>query len=514
MQTEILTPELAAEKVVQRRRARSNFGSWCKLTSGFDYLAKHHQLIVDELQKAVEGYKKGFATNLMILMPPGSAKSTYTSKLFPPWFLGQRDNLAILACSHSAELANDFGRAGRNLVETNEKILGYSLTKDSRAADSWEISNGGYYRAAGCGAGISGRRADLGLIDDFVGKEEDVNSKLFNDKIWNWYVNDFIPRLKPNAVRILICNHRSEDDLAGRLLANEASRWRVIRLRMLIEDEEQSIQDPLGRSVGEWLWPEYFTREMVMERMSNPSASGIEQQQPSPKEGAHFHKEHLQGYGADLLSDLEKSSSIYGASDHAVRTNQQNDNSCLGVGMFKNGILYIHPDIAWDRLDSLKQINKMLYYSRTFHPIKWWAEKENISGAIGPVLKQQMLDEDSWMSVTEVAHKNKDLMARSQSAHAMCELGLVRFPKFAPWYSRAERELLIFPNGGSMVHDDFVSFLSHICRGIYQMVSPNAKKREETPQPDINLPGMNITMRAVKLQQKYDARAERILSLR
>jgi predicted phage terminase large subunit-like protein len=270
----------------------------------------------------------------------------------------------------------------------------------------------------------------------------------------------------------------------------------------------------LGRKVGEYIWPEYFTAKQVAERMKDPRASGIEQQEPSPEEGVHFLKENLKGYNANLLPILEREATVYGASDHAVRTNQQNDNSCLGIGMFYQGILHIHPDIKWDKVDSLVQIRAMLNFAKKYQPAKWWAEKENISGALGPVLKQLMLDESNWMSITEVSHKNKDLMARSQSAHAMCQLGLVVFPKFAPWWPRAERELLTFPNGGSTIHDDFVSFLSHICRGIYQMVSPNARKHDEPPL-DVNArTGLGITTANIKAQEKYASKTRWQLSHR
>src|ERR1700679_488437 len=102
-----LTPEAAAAELLNRRKARSEFVAWCRLC-GYEP-ARHHLMIIEELQKAVERYKEGLSTSLILMLPPGSAKSTYTSKLFPAWFLAQLPNLAALACSHSAELATDFG---------------------------------------------------------------------------------------------------------------------------------------------------------------------------------------------------------------------------------------------------------------------------------------------------------------------------------------------------------------------------------------------------------------------
>lgn len=495
---EILTPESAAQQLLLRKSARASFAAWCELANGGLPLAKHHKLIIDKLQKAVEDYKKGKPTRLMILMPPGSAKSTYTSKLFPPWFLGQQNNLAILACSHSDELATDFGRAGRNLVDTYSKVLGYELSRDSRAADSWETSNGSYYRAAGCGAGIAGRRADLGLIDDFAGNEEEVLSKSFNDKIWNWYVNDLIPRLKPNAIRILICNHRNEDDLAGRLMSKEANLWEIIRIRLLIETEQQALEDPLGRARGEWLWPEYFTKDLVLERMRNPSASGLEQQEPSPQSGDFFESSWIDENTYEDINIL-KDGQIYGASDHAVSEAQSADDTCMGLGVYKKGILYIHPDLVWDRIGPEKTVSEFLRYGRTYSILRWRAEKGHISKSLMPFLQKRMMDEQVFFSIYQVTPV-KDKQTRAHSIKGMMQLGLVKWPSFAPWFQRARRQLLMFPNGR---HDDFVDFLSHLGMEVNKMFSDNTPKPSLVEEPDYNAPGWKITLPQIKAQNKF-----------
>jgi predicted phage terminase large subunit-like protein len=488
-----LSAEIAAQELLQRRSVRGSFLAWCK-TCGFEP-ARHHQLLIEELEAVVRGDVK----NLMVLMPPGAAKSTYTSKLFPPWFLAQRPNLTILACSHSGELATSFGRIARNYAEGNERWLGYRLDKASRAADEWETSNQGRFFCNGVGAGLSGHRADLGLIDDFCGKEEDVNSKLFNDKVWDWYLNDFVPRLKPGGARVIIANHRSEDDLVGRLLAKESDKWRVLRFRLLIETGEQEEEDPLGRKKGEWLWPEYFTKELVEERMQNPRASGIEQQEPSPEKGGFFQKEWFDNNEYKSLEEL-KDGQVYAASDHAVSEKQTADNTCLGLGVFKNGYLYIHPDLVWDRIGTKRAVEEMLRMGSKYKPLYWWAEKGHISKSLLPFLQDRMMDERKFFNIIQVTPV-KDKMTRAQSIQGMMSMGLVKWPSFAPWFQRARREMLMFPNGK---HDDFVDFVAHLGRGIHQMVGKRAPEKEPVYEPSL---GMNITPKTLKEQGKKDKRA-------
>lgn len=488
-----------------RQRTRTSFESWCR-QCGF-VPAEHHRLIIHELERAVEEFKAGHSVRLMILMPPGSAKSTYVSGLFPSWFLAQRPSLEILSCSHNAEFASRWGRSARNYTQANERWLGYSLKKDSHAVDNWEVSNGGRFFCDGVGAGLSGRRADCGAIDDFCGKEEDVNSKLFNDRVWDWYENDFVPRLKPVSIRVIIANHRNEDDLCGRIIAKEPEKWRIIKLRLLIETQDQAEEDPLGRKVGEHLWPDYFTKALVDERMSNPRSSGIEQQDPAPVGGAFFDREKLLAYTRDEYEHLlSQNPRVYAASDHAVSTKQTADRTCLGAAAFVNGQLYVLPDLVWDRLGPKQAVEAMLTLARTRRPLTWWAEKGHISKSIGPFLQDRMLEEKTFVSIQEVTPV-KDKQTRAQSIKAMTDMGLVRFPKWCSWWQRAERELLLFPNGKN---DDFVDFLALLGLGIARMTekSPPVKQEKEI----LNQPWVP-TMKWIKDCEKRRDRGLRVAML-
>ena len=138
----------------------------------------------------------------MVFMPPGSAKSTYASVLFPPWFLARRKNRDVIGASHGSELAEDFSTRVMRMIKEHPGELDYGLASESRTL--WKTTNGGVYRAAGAGGSITGRRADLFVIDDPIKGREDADSETIREKVWAWYRAEVITRLKPRARIVII----------------------------------------------------------------------------------------------------------------------------------------------------------------------------------------------------------------------------------------------------------------------------------------------------------------------
>lgn len=445
-------------------KAREDFASWCRLC-GYEP-ARHHMLIIDKLQAAVEG--KTTKKKLLILMPPGTAKSTYTSILFIPWYLGKCPDNCIIACSHALELAEDFGRKSRNLVSSYANILGYQLMADSKAASKWETTQGGEYRCFGVGAGLAGRRADLGLIDDPIGSQEDADSKAVRDRQWGWYLMDFLPRLKPGAIQVLICNRRHEQDLAGMLLDREPDEWMVISAPFYATEG-----DCLGRLPGQTIWPEYFdasiTSSVEKLRRKNPRLfSGLYQQHPTPEDGDYFKIEHIQGYEPQDLPNLSQLR-IYAASDHAVSKKEDANKTCMVfAGVDAGGDIYVLPDIFWQRANSEEQVNAMLYYNKRYKPIYWRAEKGHISMSFGPFLRRRMREERNYLNLHEVVAK-RDKPTRARSFQGLTANRRIFFPKFATWWGDAEHQLLAFPHSNE---DDFVDAMAHLGNEIDNMTNP------------------------------------------
>ena len=430
--------------------------------------AKHHQLVIEKLESVCRGEIK----RLMIFMPPGSAKSTYASILFPPHYIGRHPGSCVIAASHTQELADSFGRRVRNIVEEWGPLLGYRLSADSQAAGRWSTTNGSEYFAVGIGGSITGRRADLALIDDPVRSADDADSKLVRDRQWDWYQFDLMTRLKPNASIVLIQTRWHEDDLAGRILASEGEKWEVLRLPMVAEEA-----DVLGRAVGEPLWPDYFTDEMRAQAKRNTRVwSALYQQRPSPEEGGFFKRDWIKGYQPD---ELPKQLRFYAASDHAVSLKQSADLTCLmPVGVDPAGVVWVLPDVVWDRLDGQQQVESMLKIMRSRKPLVWWAESGHISKSVGPFLTARMKEERAYFIVDEVIPA-KDKRTRAQSIAARMSMGMVRFPKFAPWWEKAETEMLAFDTG---THDDFVDALAHVGMGLDRMQPAEGLQVRDIPK--------------------------------
>lgn len=439
------------------------------LPSFIDYLclglkfAAHHKLLMSEL----EAVERGEVARLMVLMPPGSAKSTYASVLFPPWFMGRNAEMSVLGVSNTTDLAERFSRRVRNIVAMREftnVFEGNGISDDSAAAGNWETLKGGEFFAAGMGSAIAGRRADLGLIDDPIKTRQEADSDRIRQTQWDWYINDFLTRLKPGARQILIQTRWHEDDLGGRILEREREKWRVIKLPMLAVPG-----DPLGRAVGERLWPDWFTEEMVeTARMDTRAWNALYQQEPVPDEGDYFKKDNFGEY-AEFPSGLH----VYGASDYAV-TDGDGDFTEHGVfGIDQSGNPYV---LDWWRGQTKSDvwIEKQCDLIKQWKPLVWFGEAGPIRRAIEPFLAKRMSDRAAYCRLEWLASIS-DKVIRARAIQALASVKTISLPKQAPWKADVMKQLLQFPSGK---YDDAVDVFSLLGRGL-EHVSPAKKPKEK-----------------------------------
>lgn len=448
-----ISPAQAAAELLRRRRIRASLTEWCRL-NGYEP-ARHHELIIAEL----EAIARGEIDRLALFLPPGSAKSTYGSVLFPPWYLARRPDAAIIAASHTAELAERWGRKVRNLIAEHSLELGISVAGDNKAAGRWETSAGGEYFAAGVGGAIAGRRADLAVIDDPVRSREDADSKKVRDAQWDWYKFDLLTRLKPGAAIVLIQTRWHEDDLAGRILSEEGDRWRVISLPMEAEDN-----DPLGRSPGDPLWPEWFTDQMRADAKRDARVwSALYQQRPTPDDGAFFLRDWFRP--VEQLPPLE-TLRVYGGSDYAVTADGGDYTVHVVVGVDPEDRIYVL-DVWRRQAASDEWVEAWCDLVRKWRPIEWAEETGQIKAGVGPFLDRRARERRAYCYRRQFPTRG-DKAVRAQSIRGRAAMGGLYLPISAPWRAEFESELLRFPAG---VHDDQVDALGLVGQLLDTMLS-------------------------------------------
>lgn len=423
--------------------------------------AEHHLRLIREL----EAVERGDCDRLMVIFPPGGGKSTYGSVLFPPWFLGRNPKMSVIAASHTHDLAETFGRRVRNTFDSAEhrSVFGVGLSPDSKAADHWATDQGGEYFAIGVGGAVSGRRADLGLIDDPVKSREDADSERMRGRAWEWYQNDFKTRLKPGGRQVIITTRWHEDDLAGRILAMEGERWRILHLRMIAERD-----DPLGRAPGQRLWPEWFTAEMVDDARRDVRVwNALYQGDPTGEEGDYFRRDWFQE-DAEPLRNL----TIYGASDYAVTEGAGDftEHGIFGIDAWSN----VHVIDWWRGQESPdKWIEAQCDLIQKHKPLYWFGEAGPIRRAIEPFLIRRMDERRAWCRI-EWLTSTHDKPTRCRPFQALAASGKVFFPANAAWKADVIGQLLRFPAG---MHDDAVDTCSLIGRGLEHIHAPDIGAR-------------------------------------
>jgi predicted phage terminase large subunit-like protein len=277
-------PQQLVDEQGQPDTIQSNLIDWANWVLGpsGQSPAPHHRFLLEQL----EAISRGTIDRLMVLMPPGSAKSTYASILYPAWWFTQHPVSSVIATSHTKSLAEHFGRQVRDMVNEHGSRLGFSLHPGLRAAGYWQTSRKGEYFASGTRGPLAGRRADLAIIDDPIKSHAEADSPVLRERLWSWYRSDLTPRLKPKGRVVLVMTRWHEDDLAGRLLALNAAEWHIICLPALAEDN-----DPLGRAPGTALWPEWEDEAALLRKrgtVGERSWTAQYQQSPRPIQGSLF----------------------------------------------------------------------------------------------------------------------------------------------------------------------------------------------------------------------------------
>lgn len=423
--------------------------------------AEHHKLILREMQTCMQTQHG----RLMIMAPPGSAKSTYASVVAPAWYLGTQPDRRVILASYGDDLARRHGRRTRQLVSSKEAsiITGATLLADSRAADEFGLTNGSEYIACGIMGGVTGNRAHGIVIDDPIKGREQADSQVVRDRTMQAYEDDLLTRLIPGGWVVIIMTRWHEDDLCGRILpvdwagesgdieCRDGNTWRVLSLQA----ECQTASDPMRRKIGDMLWSDWFDdRHWAQFRLNRRTWSSLYQQRPSPDDGIMFRRADMSVY--ERAPDGLR---IIGASDYAV-TPDGGDWTELGIaGISQDGTLYL---LDWWRGQTGPEvwIERQIDMIAKWRPLAWFGETGPIRRATEGRIRQRMIDRQAMVRM-EWLPTIGDKAARSTSIIATAGMGRLMWPR-AAWVGELQRQCLVFPAGSP---DDGVDTLGLIGRG-------------------------------------------------
>ena len=278
---------LHLEKLKQKELARSKFIKFVEKVWPTFISGRHHKIMATAFERVARGECK----RLIINMPPRHTKSEFASYLLPAWFLGQFPHKKVIQTSHTAELAVGFGRKVRNLVDSevyHDIFPELSLQADSKAAGRWNTSKSGDYFAIGVGGAVTGKGADLLIIDDPHSEQEaalaQVNPEIY-DKTYEWYTSGPRQRLQPGGAIVVVMTRWSQKDLTGQVLKSSAQRG---------GEEWEVIEFPAIMPSGQPLWPEFWSLkelEALREELPNSKWQAQYQQQPTSDASAIIKRE-------------------------------------------------------------------------------------------------------------------------------------------------------------------------------------------------------------------------------
>jgi len=439
---------LKTRKVAQERFLAFVKEVWPVFISG-----RHHAKMASAFERVASGECK----RLIINMPPRHTKSEFASYLLPAWFLGKFPNKKVIQTAHTAELAVGFGRKVRNLVdqEAYSNIFpGMGLQSDSKAAGRWATNQGGDYFAIGVGGAVTGKGADLLIIDDPHSEQEatlaDTSPEIY-DKVYEWYTSGPRQRLQPGGAIVIVMTRWSKRDLTGQVVKSSITRG---------GEEWEVIEFPAILPSGDPLWPEFWELpelEALREELPNSKWMAQYQQQPTSETSAIVKRDWWQLWDKEAPPECDF---ILQAWDTAFeKTNRADYSACTTWGVFyqdssdtgRMEANIIMLDACRDRLEFPALKRKVLDQMEEFNPDSIIIEKKASGAPLIYELRSMGIPVQEFTPV-----KGNDKIARLNAVSDLFASKKVWAPG-TRWAEEVIDEVASFPAGE---HDDYVDSVS------------------------------------------------------
>jgi predicted phage terminase large subunit-like protein len=432
-----------AEKKIQNK-AKNDFLSFVKCVWPDFIEGAHHRHVA----KKFNDLANGRISRLIVNMPPRHTKSEFASYLLPSWMVGRNPKLKIIQATHTGELAIKFGRKAKHLIDSEEyhKIFDTRLMEDSKAAGRWETAQGGEYFAAGVGGAITGRGADLLIIDD-PHSEQDALSPSSMESAYEWYTSGPRQRLQPGGKIVLVMTRWSTKDLTAMLLKNQkevkGDQWEVIEFPAILDD-------------GAPVWPEYWNQEeldRVKATLPVQKWNAQWMQAPTSEEGAIIKREWWRKWKSDRIPPLQHVIQSY---DTAFLKSETADYSAITTwGIFfpseDKGAQLLLLDAVKGRYEFPELRRKALQLYKYWEPETVLVEAK----ASGLPLTHELRKMD--IPVTNFTpSRGNDKHVRVNSVAPLFESGMIWAPE-QKFSEEVIEECAAFPHGD---HDDLVDSMT------------------------------------------------------
>ena len=481
-------------------------------------MALHHRVICDAIHRTMER-RYG---RLLIFAPPGSAKSSMASIVAPTWIMGRKPGTRVIIAGHNSDIATTQSKKARQICKSARysTLFDTSIPADQRAADEWALTNGSTMIAGGILSGIAGHRVDGIVFDDPHPSREAAESETQRKKVWEEWRDNLRNRVTPGGWVVGMLTRWHEQDWAGMILpagwkgesgmfrGTDGLDWEVLCLKAKIETEEDAATDPLGRAVGEYIWPEWFTLQHWQQKdpalgardANTPSGRrswySMEQQVPHPDDGVLFRREDFMWY--DPEEEMPRGLKLYAAGDWATTDDllkPDPDWTEVGIGGWTDGRDH----------DGVPQ----LYF------VDWYRERKDIDVTVPKFLRlidkyrnrlrgyfgeQGVIETLLWPTVTRDARDAKPrriilpprtLLKTAGQGNKVVKAGAFRklveerrvwLPIGAPWAEHLVDQCCAFPGGA---HDDAVDVGSLFGRAQDQMLNAPGAARPEEREPTL-----------------------------
>ena len=445
IQKEFIEAGILAKQKRGIEKSQTDFMSFVKRVWPEFIEGSHHKKIAEKFNDIANGKIK----RLIINMPPRHTKSEFASFLLPAWMIGRRPKLKIIQSTHTTELAVRFGRKAKTLMDMPEykEIFPTRLREDSQAAGKWETEQGGEYYAAGVGSAITGRGADLLIIDDPHSEQDAMNIDAL-ERAYEWYTSGPRQRLQPGGAIVLVMTRWNTKDLTGSLLRESGN---------LKSDKWELIEFPAILPSGKPVWPEFWKLEElegVKASISLQKWNAQWMQNPTSEEGAIIKREWWRKWERDFIPPLQHVIQSY---DTAFMKKETADYSAITTwGVFYNnedsGPQLILLDAIKDRFE-FPELRRIAYQQYQY----WQPETVIIEAKASGLPLTYELRKMGIPVINYTPSKGNDKHTRVNSVAPLFESGQIWAPVDKEFAQEVIEECAAFPYGD---HDDLVDSMT------------------------------------------------------